>query len=220
MDDLKNINTPQIEEETETQKISYTDAEIFEVSLLDEIKEEEKPKSFLKELYEWVQAIAVAMVLALLINQFVFAMVQVEGSSMLPTLESKERLVVTKLFYRPKAKDIVVVKSHQLGKYIIKRVIAVPGDVLDIDAATGDVSVNGEVIDEPYILEKLRSGGNANSYPLTVPEGFVFVMGDNRNNSQDSRNLGLIAYEDVVGRAALRVMPFSKFGGLYDNLEE
>lgn len=220
MDDLKNINTPQIEEETETQKISYTDAEIFEVSVLDEIKEEEKPKSFLKELYEWVQAIAVAMVLALLINQFVFAMVQVEGSSMLPTLESKERLVVTKLFYRPKAKDIVVVKSHQLGKYIIKRVIAVPGDVLDIDAATGDVSVNGEVIDEPYILEKLRSGGNANSYPLTVPEGFVFVMGDNRNNSQDSRNLGLIAYEDVVGRAALRVMPFSKFGGLYDNLEE
>lgn len=220
MDDIKNINTPQIEEETETQKISYTDAEIFEVSVLDEIKEEEKPKSFLKELYEWVQAIAVAMVLALLINQFVFAMVQVEGSSMLPTLESKERLVVTKLFYRPKAKDIVVVKSHQLGKYIIKRVIAVPGDVLDIDAATGDVSVNGEVIDEPYILEKLRSGGNANSYPLTVPEGFVFVMGDNRNNSQDSRNLGLIAYEDVVGRAALRVMPFSKFGGLYDNLEE
>lgn len=220
MDDIKNINTPQMETETEKTETSYTDAEVFEVSVLEEITEEEKPKSFLKEVYEWVQAIAVAMVLALLINQFVFAMVQVEGSSMLPTLESKERLVVTKLFYRPKAKDIVVVKSHQLGKYIIKRVIAVPGDVLDINSATGNVSVNGEIINEPYILEKLRSGGSANSYPLTVPEGFVFVMGDNRNNSQDSRNLGLIAYEDVVGRAALRVMPFSKFGGLYDNLEE
>ncbi|MBR7164041.1 MAG: signal peptidase I [Clostridia bacterium] len=173
-----------------------------------------------KEIYEWAQAIAVAMVLALVINQFVFAMVQVEGSSMLPTLESKERLVVTKLFYKPKAKDIVVVKSHELGKHIIKRVIAVPGDVIDINGKTGDVSINGKVIDEPYILEKLRSAGNANAYPLTVPEDYVFVMGDNRNNSQDSRNLGLIAYEDVVGRASLRIMPFSKFGGLYDNLEE
>lgn len=220
MDDLKNTNISVEEQSAEDTEKTYTDAEIFEVSVRDEIAGEKRQTNIFKEIYEWAQAIAVAMVLALVINQFVFAMVQVEGSSMLPTLESKERLVVTKLFYKPKAKDIVVVKSHELGKHIIKRVIAVPGDVIDINGKTGDVSINGKVIDEPYILEKLRSAGNANVYPLTVPEDYVFVMGDNRNNSQDSRNLGLIAYEDVVGRASLRIMPFSKFGGLYDNLEE
>ncbi len=182
--------------------------------------EEKKPFNFLREVYEWSQSIALAVVLALLLNQFVFAMVQVEGSSMMPTLETKERLVVTKLFYQPKAKDIVVVKSHALGKFIIKRVIAVPGDEIDLRAETGDVLVNGDVLDEPYILEKMRSIGTLYDYPITVPENYVFVMGDNRNNSQDSRNLGLIPFEDVVGRASLRVTPFSKFGTLYKELKD
>ncbi len=182
--------------------------------------EEKKPFNFLREVYEWSQSIALAVVLALLLNQFVFAMVQVEGSSMMPTLETKERLVVTKLFYEPKAKDIVVVKSHALGKFIIKRVIAVPGDEIDLRAETGDVLVNGEVLDEPYILEKMRSIGTLYNYPITVPENYIFVMGDNRNNSQDSRNLGLIPFEDVVGRASLRVAPFSKFGTLYKELKD
>lgn len=184
------------------------------------IEKENEKESRLKELYEWVQAIAVAVVLALIINQFVFAMVQVSGSSMVPTLHDKERLVITKLFYQPKAKDIVVIKSYALGKHIIKRVIAVPGDTVDIHPDTGDVLVNGEVLDEPYIQEKLRSAGHALSYPFEVPEGYVFVMGDNRNNSQDSRSLGLIAYEDVVGRAALRVTPFSSFGTLYKGIDK
>ncbi len=215
MDDFKDT-TMYNSEESEVKE-----AMVFDVSVFEEKEEEKKEKnSFLKEAYEWVQAIAVAVVLALLINQFLFAMVQVEGGSMLPTLQSKERLVVTKLFYKPKAQDIVVVKSHALGKHIIKRVIAVPGDVIDIDEATGDVTVNGEVLDEPYILEKLRSGGNVNSYPLEIPEDYVFVMGDNRNNSHDSRTLGLVAFDDVVGRASLRILPFSRFGTLYDNLEE
>ncbi len=219
MDDMKDINTATPEAPAVSEK-KCIDAEIFDMSVRENVESEPpKKNNWFKELYEWAQAIAVAMVLALLINQFLFALVQVEGSSMLPTLQSKERLVVTKLFYKPKEKDIVVVKSRELGKFIIKRVIAVPGDVLDIRPETGNVIVNGEVLDEPYILEKLRSGGSANAYPLTVPEGYVFVMGDNRNNSQDSRNLGLVAYEDVVGRASLRIAPFSRFGGLYENLE-
>ncbi len=212
MDDFKDMNS---QEEISEEKIQY--AEVFDIPA-EEPKTEKS--NWLKELYEWVQAIAVAVVLALVINQFFFAMVQVEGGSMLPTLQTKERLVVTKLFYKPKAKDIVVVKSHALGKHIIKRVIAVPGDVIDVDEQTGDVMVNGEVLTEPYILEKLRSGGAVHQYPLEIPEDYVFVMGDNRNNSQDSRNLGLIAYEDIVGRASLRILPLSRFGTLYDNLEE
>ncbi|MBE7048568.1 MAG: signal peptidase I [Ruminococcaceae bacterium] len=188
-------------------------------TIRDALTEETPKNGFLQEMLEWSQAIAMAVVLALLINQFVFAMVQVEGSSMQPTLQSKERLVITKLFYQPKAKDIVVVKAHTLGKHIIKRIIAVPGDVIDINQITGDVIVNGEVQNEPYIMEKLRYAGTACNYPLTVPEGYVFVMGDNRNNSQDSRNLGLVAFEDIVGRASLRVTPFLKFGTLYNNVE-
>ncbi|MBR5236347.1 MAG: signal peptidase I [Clostridia bacterium] len=190
----------------------------FEELIRDGVEVEEKT-SFWQEVFEWSKSIAIAVVLALIINQFFFAMVQVEGESMLPTLQSKDRLVVTKLFYQPKAKDIVVIKSHALGKHIIKRVIAMPGDTIDIHQETGDVLINGEVINEPYIKEKLLNAGNAQKYPLVVPENYVFVMGDNRNNSQDSRNLGLIAFEDIVGRASLRVMPFSQFGGLYENLE-
>lgn len=209
-------------EEYEKAETVSEEQQVKETYMTANVILEEPPKksSWLQELYEWTQAIAVAVVLALFINQFIFAMVQVEGGSMLPTLHDKERLVITKLFYKPKAKDIVVVKSHALGKHIIKRVIAVPGDVIDLDAQTGDVTVNGEVLDEPYIKEKLRSTGNANAYPLEIPEDYVFVMGDNRNNSQDSRNLGLVAFDDVVGRASLRILPFSRFGGLYENLQD
>ena len=219
MDDIKNTNVCVESSDSEGAEKKYTDAEIFEVSVRDNVTEEKKSFNIFKEIFEWVQSIAVALVLALIINQFLFAMVQVEGSSMLPTLETKERLVITKLFYKPKAKDIVVVESDDLQKYIIKRVIAVPGDVVDYDAQNFRITINGEAIDEPYILEEAYGGGAVN-YPVTVPEDHVFVMGDNRNNSNDSRNLGMISYDDVVGRAALRITPFSKFGGLYDNVEK
>ena len=212
MDD-KHMNVMETEDTAKEQYIEVP-AQIFEIPQEEMEKPEKKASGFLKEVLEWSQSIAIAIVLALIINQFFFALVQVEGSSMEPTLESKQRLVITKLFYEPKAGDIVVVKSHQLGKHIIKRVIAVPGDVLELSSATGDVIVNGEVLDEPYIKEKLRSIGGANEYPLTIPEDFVFVMGDNRNNSQDSRNLGLVSFDDVVGKASLRILPLAEFGFL------
>lgn len=225
MDEQKDLkfNVPEEEPFDETTD-SLTEEEYLAAQAYSEtIRQgtEQKPEkgNWLREFFEWTQAIAVAVVLALLINQFIFALVQVEGSSMQPTLQSKERLVITKLFYQPKAKDIIVVKSHALGKHIIKRIIALPGDTIDIHPETGDVIVNGEVLSEPYIKEKLRSIGTVYQYPFEVPEGYVFVMGDNRNNSQDSRTLGVIAFEDIVGRASFRVMPFSQFGTLYKNLD-
>ena len=227
MDEQNNRNYQQYEPETKAEEIEETHSEPefftaqdFNDSIRGGLAEEPEKGNWLRELYEWVQAIAVAVVLALVINQFVFAMVQVEGGSMLPTLESKERLVVTKLFYQPKAKDIVVIKSHVLGKHIIKRIIALPGDTIDLHPETGDVLVNGQLLDEPYIKEKLHSAGTVYNYPIEIPEGYVFVMGDNRNNSQDSRMLGLVAFEDIVGRASLRITPFSKFGTLYKDLNE
>lgn len=178
--------------------------------------------NWLKELYEWTQAIAVAVVLALLINQFLFAIVQVEGSSMVPTLHDKERLVVTKLLYKPKQHDIVIIKSDVLKKHIVKRVIALPGQEVNIDSKTGDVYVDGVLQEEPYIKEKINPAriGTKYAYPFVIPEDTVFVMGDNRNNSQDSRSIGVIPYSEIVGKASLRIMPFHKFGGLYHELKE
>ncbi len=173
--------------------------------------------SVLREVYEWVQAIAIAIVLALLINHFLFSIVQVDGSSMEPTLEHGQRLIVSKLLYEPQNGDIVIIKSSRLKKFIVKRVIAVEGQTVDLDPRTGDVTVDGEVLEEPYIKEKLRSAGSVLSFPLTVAEDTVFVMGDNRNNSLDSRAIGLIPRREVVGKAVFRIWPLSAFGGLSES---
>ena len=217
MDEFKNEKNSFGDESAELQEeIKY--AESF---VLNEDINEDSPakKTWLKELCEWSQAIAFAVVLALIINQFLFAIVQVEGHSMDPTLGHKERLIVSKLFYKPEEKDIVIVKSSALKKYIVKRVIALPGQVIDLDSKTGDVTVDGEILDEPYIKEKLKSTGRAQNYPFTVPENTVFVMGDNRNNSQDSRSIGVIPFDELVGKAVFRIMPFDRFGGLYKDLD-
>ncbi|MBQ3554189.1 MAG: signal peptidase I [Clostridia bacterium] len=188
--------------------------------MLEPVLEEKRKNGWLRELYEWTQAIAVALVVALIINQFFFAIVQVEGDSMLPTLHDDERLVISKFMYTPQNDDIVIVKSEALGKHIVKRVIATPGQEINIVAATGDVYVDGKLLDEPYIKEKIIASrvGTKYNYPLIVPEDTVFVLGDNRNNSQDSRSLGVIPYSEIVGKATLRILPFDKFGGLYDNV--
>lgn len=187
----------------------------------NEERKEEKVKTnvFLKEIYEWTQAIAIAVVFALIINQFIFAIVQVNGSSMVPTLENAERLVVRKFFYKPDNKDIVIVKSEAMGKYLVKRVIATEGQVIDIVEETGDVYVDGVIQNETYIAEKLIDAGSANEFPLTIPEDCVFVMGDNRNNSLDSRALGVVKNSDIVGKASFRIWPFDSIGGLYKNVE-
>ncbi len=214
------IDIPESEYESFYQEEDFIKADAFGIDESAQVVR--KSSGWLRELYEWTQAIAFAIVLALLINQFLFAIVQVEGSSMVPTLHDKERLIVTKLFYKPKQKDIVIVKSSVLGKHIVKRVIALPGQEVNIDAETGDVYVDGVLQNEPYIKDKISPSrvGTKYNYPFVVPENTVFVMGDNRNNSQDSRSIGVIPYKEIVGKAAFRIMPFRKFGGLYHNVEK
>ncbi len=124
---------------------------------------------FFKEIYEWLSSIAFAVVLALLINHFLFAMVQVDGQSMEPTLFHGERLVVRKAFYEPENGDIVILKSEAIQKYIVKRVIALPGQTVGHDALYNLV-VDGAVLNEPYINEKQLSFGHLYHYPLTVPK--------------------------------------------------
>ena len=212
MDEFKNENLKPLEE---------LEDDFAEKETVLSSEEEKKPpvRGCLKEFYEWTQAIALAVVLALLINRFLFSIVLVEGHSMDPTLEHKQRLIVSKLYVEPKAKDIIIIKSSALNKYIVKRVIATEGQKIVIEPSTGMVMVDDEVLDEPYIKEVLRSAGNKYDYPLTVPENSVFVMGDNRNNSQDSRSIGVIPHDEVVGKAVFGIWPLNRVGGLYSNLD-
>ena len=135
---------------------------------------------------------------------------------MLPTLVDKDRLIVSYLFYTPKNGDIVIVNNDNpaLEKVIVKRVIATEGQTVDIDFDSGEVKVDGKVLQEDYInnLTLLDEGGH--NYPVTVPENCVFVMGDNRMNSLDSRDsrVGFVPEEEILGKVSLRIFPFSRFG--------
>lgn len=171
-----------------------------------------------KEIFEWLQAIVVAVVIAMAIRTFVFTLVNVDGQSMEPTLHDNDRLIVTRLAYTPKKGDIIIFRPDcDPDRPYVKRIIAMPGDTIDINQETGDVSVNGEIIDEPYIKERIRNFGSV-SFPAVVPENHVFVMGDNRNHSKDSRyqEVGMVSYESIIGKASFRFWPFSDWGTLYE----
>ncbi len=164
-----------------------------------------------EEAKDWIISIVVAVVLAFLIRQFIVELYIVDGPSMRPTLQSQERLVVNKFIYSlraPEKGEILVFKyPRDQSRDFIKRVIATPGDTIEIK--DGRVYVNDQMQNEDYILEKTRS-----EYPkATVPDGTVFVMGDNRNNSEDSRfaDVGFVPYSLIKGKAMLVFWPFSQF---------
>ena len=139
----------------------------------------------------------------------------VQGNSMSPTLEQGDFLLVQRLFSMPEQGDVVVLSVPQFGHPIIKRVIAVAGQTVDMDIGSGTVTVDGAVLDEPYLNETMYyAGAAAVSFPAEVPPGCIFVMGDNRNDSTDSRDIGFIPQSAVLGRAVLRVFPPTGTKGL------
>ena len=157
--------------------------------------------------------ISAALVLVLIFS-FFFRIIQVDGSSMVPILVNGDKLIVWGAGYTPQRGDVVIVDSYtSYGKPLVKRVIAKGGDTVSIDYATGTVAVNGEVLQEDYIAEPTYLGYDV-TFPYTVPEGTVFVMGDNRNQSLDSRStyVGCIDERDILGRVLLCFMPFTDFG--------
>ena len=171
----------------------------------------EKERSTAEEIKDWVVSIVVAVALAMFIRTFIVELYVVDGPSMRPTLESEERLVVNKFIYRfrPPEKGEVLVFQYPRdpSRDFIKRVIATPGDTVEI--REGRVLVNDQILAEDYILEKTRS-----EYPKsTVPEGRIFVMGDNRNNSEDSRfaDVGFVPYDLIKGKALLVFWPISQY---------
>ena len=167
-------------------------------------------------LLEWVDSLVFAAVVLALVFTFGVRIVQVDGSSMNPGLVNGERLLLSSLPYEPEYGDVVVIDSYtNYGKLLIKRVIGKGGDVIDIDFDTGVVYRNGQALEEPYTTAPtyLYEGVD---FPVTVPEGMLFIMGDNRNDSKDSRSpeIGFVSEGDVLGRAILRLTPFDKFGSI------
>lgn len=171
----------------------------------------QKKSQFKKELLEWLDSLAVSLVVVIFLFNFVVMTVEVKGDSMQNTLHEGERLITSNLFYEPKNGDIVTV-IRENDAPLIKRVIAVEGQEIDIDAITGEVFVDGEKLDEPYIKEMIAEGNiGINEYPLIVPEDSFFAMGDNRNDSLDSRALGTIENNRILGKVLFRISPITKF---------
>ena len=159
--------------------------------------------------YDVLDSFKGAVVAVFIIFALVFRVVGVEGDSMNPTLDSGDWLAVSSISSGFKAGDIVIVtQPWERNVPIIKRVIAVGGDTIDINFRTHEVKVNGVVLDEPYIAEPTTLRYDV-EFPLTVDEGKLFVMGDNRNDSGDSRSsaIGLIDERYVLGKAVMRILP-------------
>lgn len=174
-------------------------------------QEEEQKKIPGRDLYEWVQALVCSVLTVVVIFTFAVRLIGVDGHSMVPTLQDKDRLlVVSSILYDDyQYGDIVVLtKETFLPAPIVKRVIAVGGQTVDIDFASGSVYVDGKLLDEPYINE-LTFTDEGVDFPLTVPEGSIFVMGDNRNHSNDSRDirLGTVDTRFVIGKAVFLAFP-------------
>ncbi len=161
------------------------------------------------ELYDWIQCIVGALVAGILIFMFGIRVVNVKGSSMRPTLHDADMILTTNLFYTPKAGDVVVLQTDTYGPDpLVKRVIATGGQTVDIDFETGVVYVDGNALDEPYTAEP-TTVRDAFEGPVEVPEGCLFLMGDNRNHSTDSRHatIGMVDERCVIGKVLFIVFP-------------
>lgn len=169
-------------------------------------------------LFEWIELFVFSFSLVLIIMTFAVRHSPVIGSSMAHTLEENDILLVSGVMYKPEQNDVIVFQSPAVGynEPLVKRIIAVGGQEINIDFLSWTVVVDGEKLDETYVnYEEGRAMLASNmQFPLTIPEGFVFVMGDNRNHSLDSRNsiVGLVDSRYIIGRVIFRVFPFNKIG--------
>lgn len=168
-----------------------------------------------QDVYDWIQCLISALIVCVVIFIFFVRVIDVKGTSMNPTLNNQDKMLVSDVFYTPKVGDIVVFRKEEYDpdKALVKRVIATEGQEINIDFDKGIVYVDGAAIEEDYIKEltttKLDFIG-----PQTVPEGCVFVMGDNRNMSTDSRKteIGMVDNRLIIGKVYCVIFPLTSFG--------
>lgn len=178
-------------------------------------KKAKKPeKTLLSGIFDTVEAIVFAAVLAIVILTIFVRTGFVEGSSMVPTMHQGDRYLISNLFYTPKQGDIVVfspdVANNPGSKLWVKRIIATEGQKVYINPDDGKVYIDDVLYEEPYLTQPTEPKVTDN--PIVVPEGYVFVMGDNRGDSMDSRNIGCVDTRRIVGRLLVRIFPLNQFG--------
>lgn len=186
----------------------------------------EEKTSRVKEVFEWVEVVVSAMFAVVIIFTLLFRVATIIGDSMENTFFEGQKVIITNWFYTPKAGDVVVVSRNAQNNAfadddqgpIIKRVIATEGQQVNIDFVTGIVYVDGVALDEPYTKTPTNLKYDVD-FPVYVPEGHIFCLGDNRNESLDSRssrigNGGMIDTRYVLGKVTLRILPLDKFGGV------
>ena len=177
---------------------------------LPELTPREKSR---REIYDWIYCLSVALIICVVIFAFFIRLIDVRGTSMNPTLNNNDKMLVSGLFYEPKVGDVVVFKKDEYDpeRALVKRVIAVEGQVINMDFDRGIVYVDGVPLEEDYIMEPTTNKIDFIG-PQTVPEGCVFVMGDNRNASTDSRKkeIGMVDTRLILGRAYAVVYPLSQ----------
>ncbi len=216
---MKDENNMEVQENTENSSESENKG-----------NSEKKGKKLLRDIIDIAESTSITMFIVILLFTYILHPVNVVGTSMVPTLQDEDKVFVTTLVPDISYGDIIVINndkaylldennevvsrdSYQLNECIIKRVIAEGGQTVDIDFSTGNVTVDGNILDEPYINALTLTDEGAFDFPVTVPEGYYFVMGDNRNASSDSRHpyIGFIKKNQIFGKAIVRYAPLENF---------
>ena len=176
---------------------------------------EKKPFSLAEWVYDWAETLIFALIFVTVVFSFMFRIVGVDGDSMMDTLMSGDRLILRSMCYMPDYGDIVVIYRDEDKEPLIKRVIGMAGDTIRVDVENNTVYRNGVALDEPYVNYPLFRGIDWDEDgEVTVPEGHLFVMGDHRNLSKDSRSaeIQMVDTQCVMGEAVFRIFPFNQIG--------
>ena len=207
-------------EENITETENQNDAVLRETDIKE--TSEENGESLKDFVFDWIEVLVHAIIVVVICFSFIFRIATIDGPSMMNTLIDGERVIITNLFYEPKAGDIVVISRNKENSTqtmnasntpIIKRIIATEGQTVNIDFDAGIVYVDGVALDEPYTRTPTNRFYDI-KFPVTVDEGCVFVLGDNRKDSIDSRDssIGMIDTRYILGHAVFRVFPLNKMG--------
>lgn len=203
-----------------------TELDDVEINVSD-IQSKRETTSLKAFVFDWLEVLVHAIIAVVICFSFLFRIATIDGDSMKDTLYHGERVIITNLFYEPKVGDIVVISRNKENSVytmndtntpIIKRVIAMEGQTVDIDFENGIVYVDGVALDESYTRTPTNKKYDI-EFPVTVDEGCVFVLGDNRNDSLDSRSsligeYGMVDTRYILGHAVFRILPFDKMGRL------